>query len=460
MASGRTLHVRCTTWDQVEVFHTRKLRRGKLLSMKVPFHSDRGAAVTLNLELPNRVVIAIDGTVLKSSPVEADPKAAKTEAGKTWLEVELIGFTEEIVAQIRRMAAGLPPEPEAVPELAPEPTFPPPVARARRASTSQSAIPRGPESAAPSGPQSAAPSGPQSVTPSGPQSAAPSGPQSVTPSGPQSAAVSGPQGAVPTTLENRAPSGPQRAANDPPADERAVFQQLTAELRRLRTLAVHEVLGVARDADAEEIRLGWMGLMRRYHPDLVARRNAPAITHLAEELTILANRAYDRLRVALVAEGRATSVGPALTTPPGWLVGFDDISSTASSLRAKLAQTLPSGGNAPPVEPVLPPAPPAEGGEAFEQRARVMLGDGDADNAQEVLAAALCVYPRSRPLRSLYYVASAISALGKGEVMLATSQLETALAHHEACHEAAALLELLRRPNTPVADDEMKRLFR
>ena len=448
MASGRTLHVRCTTWEQVEVFHTRKLRRGKLLSMKVPFHSDRGAAVTLNLELPNRVVIAIDGTVLKSSPVESDPKAAKTEAGKTWLEVELVGFTEEIVAQIRRMAAGLPPEPEA----APEPASPPPAPRARRASTSQSAIPRVPQSAAPSGPQSAAPSGPQSV--------ASSGPQSVASSGPQSAVASGPQGGIPITLENRAPSGPQRAADAPSTDERAVFQQLTAELRRLRTLAVHEVLGVARDADAEEIRLGWMDLMRRYHPDLVARRNAPAITHLAEELTILANRAYDRLRVALVAEGRATLVGPALATPPGWLVGFDDISSSTSSLRAKLAQTLPSGGNAPPAELIPPPAPPAEGGEAFEQRARAMLGDGDADNAQEVLAAALCVYPRSRPLRSLYYVASAISALGKGEVMLATSQLETALAHHEDCHEAAALLELLRRPNTPVADDEMKRLFR
>ena len=202
-----------------------------------------------------------------------------------------------------------------------------------------------------------------------------------------------------------------------------------------------------------------MDLVRRHHPDLVARRNAPAISHLAEELTILANRAYDRLRVALVAEGRATSVGPALNPPPGWLVGFDDISSTGSVMRAKIAQTLQSAGNAPQVE-TIPPVSQIHGGEAFELRARAMLGDGDADNAQEVLAAALCVYPRSRPLRSLYYVASAISALSKGEVMLATSQLETALAHHEHCSEAAAILELLRRPSTPQVHDEMKRLFR
>ncbi|HEY0477229.1 MAG TPA: J domain-containing protein [Kofleriaceae bacterium] len=389
MASARTLHVRCTTWDQVEVFHTRKLRRGKLLSMKVPFRAEAGSEVTLNLELPNQVVIVIEGVVLKSSPVEADPRAARGDAGKTWLEVELVGFTEEVVARIRRMAAGgEAPEP---PPLGPVPSPPPSSSRTRTTGTLLAL-----------------------------------------------------------------------SAEELPADERALFQQLTAELRRLRSVAVHEVLGVDRDADAEQIRIGWMNLVRRHHPDLVARRNAPAITHLAEEITILVNRAYDRLRFALVAEGRASAIGPVLTPPPGWLVGFEDISSTGSNLRNRLAQTMHNGGNAPQVEPIPPPPPVTapQGGDAFELRARAMLGDGDADNAQEVLAAALCVYPRSRPLRSLYYVASAISALSKGEVMLATSQLETALAHHEHCSEAAAILELLRRPNTPPASDEMTRLFR
>jgi hypothetical protein len=389
MASSRTLHVRCTTWEQVEVFHTRKLRKGKLLSMKVPFHSDRGGEVTLNLELPNQVVIVLEGRVLKSSPVEPDPKSTRNDAGKTWLEVELIGFTQEVIARIRAMAGGAAPEP--APETAPDP-------------------------AADSAPLPPAPPRPRTMT-------------------------------------------PQLPIDELPADERAVFQQLTAELRRLRSVAVHEVLGVTRDADAEEIRRGWMVLIGRHHPDLVARRNAPAITHLAEEITILVNRAYDRLRVALVAEGRATAIGPVLTPPPGWLVGFDDISSTGSVPRARVAQTLQSTGNAPQVEAIPPPSQ-VQGGEAFELRARAMLGDGDADNAQEVLAAALCVYPRSRPLRSLYYVASAISALGKGEIMLATSQLEAALAHHEHCTEAAAILELLRRQSSPPVHDEMKRLFR
>ncbi len=58
----RTLHVRCGTWDEVTTFTSRKLRRGKLLSMKVPFTADVGASVTLGLELPNGLVIAIDGS--------------------------------------------------------------------------------------------------------------------------------------------------------------------------------------------------------------------------------------------------------------------------------------------------------------------------------------------------------------------------------------------------------------
>lgn len=238
---------------------------------------------------------------------------------------------------------------------------------------------------------------------------------------------------------------------------------------------MHEVLGVSRDADAEEIRLGWMRLVGRHHPDLVARHHSPAITHLAEELTILYNRAYDRLRAALVLEGRATSTGSVLQQPAGWLVGFEDISSRGASARIQVladedaaapepVPDLSGAGSGPLAAP--PPAPPpgaspsaVQGGEAFETRARMMLSNGDADHAQEVLAAALCVYPRSRPLRSLYYVASALTALMKGERMLATSQLETALAHYEHCVEAAQILEYMRR-HAHADHIELRRFFR
>ena len=97
----------------------------------------------------------------------------------------------------------------------------------------------------------------------------------------------------------------------------------------------------------------------------------------------------------------------------------------------------------------------------FDLREKLGAGAlaGEADNAQEVLAAALVVYPRSRPLRSLYYIASALSALEKGEVMLATSQLETALAHHEQCVEASAMLEHMRKHGQSDLE-ALKRLFK
>jgi len=367
VSSGRTLHVRCSTWEQVEVFHTRKLRAGRLLSMKVPFETEVGAQVTLGLELPNKVVMAIEGVISKAAPIAGDTK--------TWIEVELAGFTEEVIARIRTMARAAEPAPATVAEPPPRPS----VAKLDEAEL--------------------------------------------------------------------------------PGDERKLFQQLTTELRRLRQLAVHEVLSVEADADADAVRQGWMALVRRHHPDLVARHRAPAINHLAEELTILANRAYDRQRASLVAEGRATAIGSALRQPASWLVGFDDIASKGHTPRP--VPTEPQVVMVKIDDSPLPPPDPAtlQGGEAFESRARAMLGDGDSAHAQEVLAAALCVYPRSRTLRSLYYVAAAMTALQGNEVMLATSQLETALAHFDQCREAAMLLEHVKRHGGQRLD-ELGTIFR
>ncbi|HUJ62459.1 MAG TPA: J domain-containing protein [Kofleriaceae bacterium] len=370
MSTARTLHVRCATWDQVDIFMSRKLRKGKLLSMKVPFATKVGAELTLGLELPNQLVIAIDGTVQRASPVETMPGSG--DALRMWIEIELVGLTEDVVRRIKGMASG---------------------------------------------------------------------------------AEAGTTSPIVTLTSPRKPTAPP--SDDLPADERELFQHLSSELRRLRQAAVHEVLGVARDAGPEDIRTGWKNLVRRVHPDLVARRGAPAITHLAEELTILSNRAYDRLRAALVVEGRATSAGPSMATPPGWLVGFEDIQS-ADATPAPPRPIQPRASTAPPAG--TPPPHSPQGGEAFEQRARAMLAQGDANTAREVLAAALVVYPRSKPLRSLYYVATALAAIQGGEVMLAQSQLETALAHYEQCVEAAQMLEHIRRHGAGDAD-AMRRLF-
>jgi hypothetical protein len=371
----RTLHVRCATWEQVEVFTTRKLRKGKLLSMKVPFAAKTGGAVTVGLELPNEVVIAIDGVIQKAAAVDSD---GKTDPDRTWIEIELVGFTDEVKARLKSFQIEQP-EPATDPQIQPIP---------------------------------------------------------------------------PVRRPTERPS-----ADDLPDDEREVFQHLSSELRRLRSAAVHEVLGVPSSAGPDTVRASWKDLVRRHHPDVVARRNAPAITHLAEELTILANRAYDRLRVALVAEGKGRVVGPSLAAPPGWLVAFDDMQSGDGAPAPRRTPNRFERPATPPPPDAAPAPPRGEGMDAFEERARANLAEGDANGAREVLAAALVVYPRSKPLRSLYYVATALAALQDGELMLATTQLETALAHHEQCTEAARLLEHLRRNGTAEAD-VVRRLFR
>ena len=351
--AARTLQVRCATWEQVEVFTTRKLRKGRLLSMKVPFSARVGSTLTIGLELPNSLVIAIDGVVQKVAPVELNGKA---DPNRTWIEIELTGFNDEIK---RRLLA----------------------ARAEDPDTDLKVH------------------------------------------------------AIPPMRPSQ-----QMAQAELPVDERALFQHLSAELRRLRQVPVHDVLGVSREAGPEAVRTAWKDLIRRHHPDLVAKRNAPAISHLAEELTILANRAYDRMR------------GP-LSPPPGWLVTFEDMQTGAT--RFERPATPPP----PPIEPIPASAMAGQGSDAFEARARAMLAHGDANTAREVLAAALVVYPRSKPLRSLYYVATALAALQEGEVILATAQLETALAHHDQCIEAAKMLEHIKRYGSADAAS-VRRLFR
>jgi len=372
--AARTLHVRCATWDQVETFTKRKLRKGRLLSMKVPFQAKVGSPVTLGLELPNEMVIAIDGTILRASPVEGDPQ-------RMWIEVDLSGLTEDVLARIKHLAANPNDDAETDPQI------PVPAAPTRRSSVMNA------------------------------------------------------------------------VGEELPADERELFQQLSSELRRMRTAAVHEVLGVPREPTPEQLRAGWKAHIRRHHPDLVARRGAPAITHLAEELTILGNRAYDRLRVALLTEGKGIKAGSMIATPPGWLVGFEDIQSGDATPVPKASPRRFERPPTPqPVAPQPPPAAPSDGAEAFEHRARAQLRTGDANAAREVLAAALVIYPRSKPLRSMYYVATAVAALQEGEVVLATSQLETALAHHDQCIEASRLLDCVRRTGM-ATPDQLKRVF-
>jgi hypothetical protein len=379
MSAPRTLRVKCASWDQVESFYLRKLRRGRSVTIRVPFVPHVGDAIAVGLELPNDLVVVVDGTITGVHP-SGDDRAA--------IDIELHGLSPDLVDRLETLVAD------------------------------------------------------------------------------GRAAASEPD----TTEEPAAP--PPRRPDDP---AHALVVQLDAELRRLRQLAVHEVLGVPWDASAVEVRTAWRQLCQRFHPDVLASHGSAAVAHLGEELMILVNRAYDRMRASLVAEGRAAALGPALRPEKGWLVAFDAISTgevTPSPVGAVVANEPP-----PPPEARRRKAPTtgqpsvrfekttetvfddlaasdsasldaaraAATDNVFEKQARARLSAGDHRAAREVLAAALYVYPKNQVLRALYHVSSAMGALDDGQHEHASAQLEAALSADPGCREARDALDELRR---------------
>jgi len=370
-ATGRTLRVKCSSWDQVEQFYLRKLHRGRLVTIRVPFVPVPGDAISLGLELPNDLVVAVDGTIARVHPSGDDRSA---------VEIELHGLTPDVVDRLEAL-----------------------VADGRRASS----------------PRAVAPPPPEDTTP------------------------------------------------DPSYQ---LLIALDGELRQMRLLAVHEVLGVSWDASAIEVRSAWRRLCLRYHPDAVAQHRSAAVSHLAEELMILVNRAYDRMRAALVAEGRASALGPALHPEKGWLVAFDAISTgevaappPSDSARRRKNPTTghPSVSFEPTTDQIfaelaeekvedmsrssIDAARAVASDNVFEKQARARLIAGDHQGAREILAAALYVYPKNSILRALYHVAAAMEALDEDQSERAAAQLEAALSADPGCREARLAWEELRR---------------
>jgi hypothetical protein len=97
MSNRRNLQIKCSTWAQVEAFYTRKLRRGNLLSVKVAFAASVDMAITIGLEVPGGLVMSIDGVIRRVSAVQGETR--------TWIEVDLVGLSDETLARLKRMVA-------------------------------------------------------------------------------------------------------------------------------------------------------------------------------------------------------------------------------------------------------------------------------------------------------------------------------------------------------------------
>jgi len=258
-------------------------------------------------------------------------------------------------------------------------------------------------------------------------------------------------------------------------EERGVFAALETDLRDVREGAAHEVLGVAWDAGVADVRGAYFGLTKRYHPDIYARYRSRPILDMAQEIFILVNRAYDRMRDAAVEAGAGIVAGPALLPHSGWLVAdFADLGEQADKpkpapLPAKRSRAESSPGiltglfaEAAGTDPDAAADPGAQAIDSDDDvldQARALLAAEEHDNARSLLAGALKRSPRNRSLRALYYVAFGRKLMAEGDGVKAIAQFEAAIAHDRSCAEARASIDAAR--GEPAKKTGLfKRLFR
>jgi curved DNA-binding protein CbpA len=440
---GRTLTVKCPTWDHVEAFYARKVSAEGGLSARLPFHPRPGDVITIALELPDQLVIAIDAQVEQATPAPDGVKSA--------VRLRLGGLTGSLRSRLEALVT------EARGGPAPD-------VDSHRSMFDTRPSPGG------------AKAGSEEELP---------------PPLPIDAPVDEPiaQAVLP-------------AAGEVPAEVRPLFEELERELHRARTSAAHEVLGVRWDAPATDIRRAYFELTKRLHPDVLARHRSRAIDLIAGDVFIAVNRAYDRMRAAAVASGEAIAAGPDLLPHRGWVAGFEDIGTMVGirDLRAPgeasltaLESPVPAPSGDRPGEAGAPadagprnqggqgsrsrPRPESESGGSQTGRsagdgppprrsaealaeARQLIAEGEWERAREILAESLRHEPRNRKARALFHFASAQALLESAKTVDARTQLEVALAHDPELEDARAGLDRLRQQEAPARPSLLGRLFK
>lgn len=384
----RTIRIRCSTWDQVESFHDKKLK-GSTLVLKLPFQPTPGDGLTVALGLPSGLVFAIDGKAAKV--------AKNAAGGKYPVAIHLHGLTLELRDRLRTLI-----EEARADDVRDRATTEKPVAKP---------APEKPEAKAKPKAEPKAKAKPEAK----------------------------PKAKERAEKKTKAKVATVRSTpRVPEQDERAMRKELDTLRQRLLQSAAHDVLGIDDDAGLGAIRGAYFLLAKKHHPDVFGLYRSPRVGRAASEVFIHINKAYDRLRAAAMAAEGIDAAGPALRATPGWVIEFEDVQTAAeqgsASDLAEGSDMLEVTGETRTTEVTEESGPMASAREA-------LLG-GQWSAAREYLVEALGGDPRNRGLRALFHVASGMQLREHGRVTESRLHFETALAHDADCVEAQRALAL------------------
>jgi len=409
-----SLKVKCPTWDHVESFYARKVKEGNSLSARVPFHPHVGEVVTIALELPDELVIAIESEVLETAPAPDGRKAA-VRMRLTGLTPSVRGRLESLVAEARQQKSVSGPRPR--PETPPTPQVLPP---------------------------------PEPVD-------APVDEVVEAPAIRSAAEVPARHRAAFVELEGELKRMREAAANE------VLGVKWDASVEEIRnayfglTRRLHpDVYARHRSADisliASELFIHINRAYDRMRDAAVASGSA-----IAPGPALLPHRGWMAEFDDIGAQAQPVHVEP----PPPVKRAAPPPPPPTPPRAGKTPAPVPLtheglfGDEATP-RPVPPAAPLASGSgptgedEATDAakvvaEARRLIGEQDHTRARDLLVGVLRREPRNRTARSLYHLCSAEILLAAGKNVEATTQLEVAAAHDSSCEEVRAALARVRQ---------------